>query len=54
MLEHWLEGLQIGFPDSMVWFFSALGPTQGHKIQQLFVTWGRLKTFSFFYFNLDS
>jgi hypothetical protein len=45
MLEHWLEGLQIGFRNLMVSFFSALGPIQGHKIQQLLVTWGRLKTF---------
>jgi len=25
--------------------FSALGPIQGHKVQHLLVTWGRLKSF---------
>jgi len=45
MLEHWPQGLQIGFPSSMVLFFSALGPIDSHKIQHLLVTWGRLKKF---------
>jgi len=35
-------------------FFSALWPIQGHKVQHLLVTWGRLKSFFFFYFSLDS
>jgi hypothetical protein len=26
-------------------FFSPLGPIQGHKVQHLLVTWGRLKIF---------
>jgi hypothetical protein len=29
-------------------FFSALGPIQGHKVQHLLVTWGRLKIFFLF------
>jgi hypothetical protein len=28
MLQHWPQGLQIGFPNLMVSFASALGPTQ--------------------------
>jgi hypothetical protein len=28
MLQHWSQGLQIGFPNLMVSFSSALGPTQ--------------------------
>jgi hypothetical protein len=28
MLQHWPQGLQIGFPNLMVSFSSALGPTQ--------------------------
>jgi hypothetical protein len=43
MLQHWPQGLQIGFPNLMVSFSSALGPIQGHKIQHLLVTWGNLK-----------
>jgi hypothetical protein len=43
MLEHWPQGLQIGFPNPMVSFsFSALGPIQGHKVQHLLIAWGRL------------
>jgi hypothetical protein len=26
-------------------FFSALGPIQGHNVQHLLLTWGRLKSF---------
>jgi hypothetical protein len=49
MLEHRPQGLQIGFPNSIVsFFFSALGPMQGHKVQHLLVTWGRLKIFFLF------
>jgi hypothetical protein len=48
MLEHWPQGLQIGFPNSIVFFFSALGPIQSHKVQHLLVTWGRLKIFFLF------
>jgi hypothetical protein len=29
-------------------FFSALRPIQGHKVQHLLVTWGRLKIFFLF------
>jgi len=47
MLEHWCQGLQIGFPNLMVSIFSALGPIQGHKVLHLLVTWGRLKSFFF-------
>ncbi len=39
------QGLQIGFPNFMVLVFSPLGPTQGHKVQHLLVTWGSLKIF---------
>jgi len=48
MLEHWPQGLQIGFPNSFSFFFvffKALGPRQGRKVQHLLVTWGRLKRF---------
>jgi hypothetical protein len=45
MLAHWLQGLQIGFPNSIVSFFQAWGPIQGHSIQHLLVTWGRLISF---------
>jgi hypothetical protein len=37
--------LQIGFPIFLVLVFSPLGPIQGHKVQHLLVTWGRLKIF---------
>jgi hypothetical protein len=33
MLQHWPQGLQIGFPNLMVSFSSALGPT--HVISNL-------------------
>ncbi len=46
MLKHWPQGLQIGLPNLMVSFFlSALGPIQGHNVQHLLLTWGRLKSF---------
>jgi hypothetical protein len=45
MIEHSPQGLQIGFPNLMVSFSSALGPVQGHKVQCLLITWGRLKSF---------
>jgi hypothetical protein len=48
MLQHWPQGLQIGFPSLMVSFASALGSIQGHKVQRLLVTWGRLKRFFLF------
>jgi hypothetical protein len=38
MMEHWPQGLQIGFPNAMVSFFffkSLGGPLQGHKVQHL-------------------
>jgi hypothetical protein len=45
MLEHWPQGFQIAFPNSMAILFSALGRILGHKVQHLLVTWGRLKSF---------
>jgi len=45
MLEHWPRGLQIGFPNLMVSFFSALGPIQGHKVPHLLVTRGQIERF---------
>jgi hypothetical protein len=48
MLEHWPQGLQIGFSNWMLSFFSALQSMQGHKVQHLLVTWGRLKIFKKF------
>jgi hypothetical protein len=46
MLEHWLEGLQIGFPNSMgIVCFQPWGQYKAIKVQQLLITWGRLKTF---------
>jgi hypothetical protein len=43
---------KIGFPNSLVsfFFFKALGPIQGHEVQHLLVTWGRLKRF----FNISA
>ncbi len=35
MLEHRPQGLQIGFPNLMVSFFSALEQIQGHIVQHL-------------------
>jgi hypothetical protein len=37
MLEHRPQGLQIGLPNLMVFFFSALGPIQRHKVRRLLV-----------------
>jgi hypothetical protein len=34
--------------------FPALGPIHNYKVQHLLVTWGRLKSFFFPYFSLDS
>jgi hypothetical protein len=49
MQEHFPQGLQIGLPNAIVSFFSALGPKQGHKVQHLLVsTWGRLKSLFLF------
>jgi len=45
MIEPSPQGLQIGFPNLMVSFSSASGPIQGHKVQCLLVTWGRLNFF---------
>jgi len=45
MLEHWPQGLQIGFPNWMVSFFKPWGQIHGHKVQHLLVTWGTLKSF---------
>ncbi len=43
MPEHWPPGLQIGFPNSIVSFFSALRPIQGHKVQHLLVALGQIE-----------
>ncbi len=43
MLEHWPKGLQIGLPFDGI-LFSAFEPIQGHKVQHLLVTCGRLKS----------
>ncbi len=40
------QGSQIGFSNGIL--FSALGSTQGYKVQHLLVTWGRLKIFFLF------
>jgi hypothetical protein len=37
MLEHWLQGLQVGLPKFDGILFSALGPIKGHKFQHLLV-----------------
>ncbi len=48
MLEHWLQGFANWPPKFDGILFPALGPTiQGHKVQHLLVTWGRLKSFFF-------
>jgi hypothetical protein len=47
MLEHWpMAQRVVDWPrifDGIL--FSALGPIQGHNVQNLLVTWGRLKSF---------
>jgi hypothetical protein len=43
MLEHWPPGVANWLPKLDGILFSALGPIQGHKVQHLLVTWGRLK-----------
>jgi hypothetical protein len=56
MLEHWPQGLllQIGFPNSMVSFFSALGANiQGHNSSAFINSLGQIEIF-FFYLSLDS
>jgi hypothetical protein len=45
MLEHWPQGLQIGFRNSMLSFFSSLGLIQGQKVQHLLLVRERLKMF---------
>jgi hypothetical protein len=51
MLAHQPQGLQIGFPNWMVsFFFSALGPIQGHKIQHFISNLGA-DCKDFFYFS---
>jgi len=45
MLKYWPQGLQIGLPNLMVSFFQPWGQIQGHNVQHLLVTWGRLKSF---------
>jgi hypothetical protein len=45
--------LQIGFPNLMVSFFSALGPIQGHKVPTFISHWGAERKISK-NFSLDS
>ncbi len=49
MLQHWPQEVQIGLPNLIdILYFSALRPIQqGHNLQHLLVTWGRLKSFFF-------
>jgi hypothetical protein len=35
MLEHWPQGLQIGFPNLTISFFQPQGQYEGHKVQQI-------------------
>jgi len=52
MLEHWPQGLQIGFPNSLVSFFLALRVTRSWS--SAFVSnLGQIEKY-FFYFSLDS
>jgi hypothetical protein len=46
MLEHWTQGLQIGFPNSMygILFFSLGGQYKAIKAQHLLVTWGQISS----------
>jgi hypothetical protein len=45
MLEHWAPHPKVAnwLPKFHSIFFSVLGPIQGHKVEHLLVTWGRLK-----------
>jgi hypothetical protein len=46
MLKHWSQGLQIGFPNSMISFFQAWGQYKAIKFGfYLLVTWGKLNFF---------
>jgi hypothetical protein len=47
MLKHWLQGLQNWPPKCDGILFPALGPIQGHKVEHLLVTLGKLNFFSF-------
>jgi hypothetical protein len=49
MIEHSPQGLQIGFPNLMVSFSSALGPIQGHKVQCLLVNLGQIEKIFFLF-----
>jgi hypothetical protein len=46
MLKHWPQGVANWPPKFYGILFSALWPIQGHKVQHLLVTWGRLKNCS--------
>jgi hypothetical protein len=48
MLKHWPQGLQMWPPKLDGILFPPLGPIQGHKVQHLLITWGRLKRIFFF------
>jgi hypothetical protein len=43
MLECWPQRLHIGFPNSMVSFFSSLGLIQGQKVQHLLLVRGQIE-----------
>jgi hypothetical protein len=43
MLQRSPQELQIGFPNLMVSFSSALGPIQGHKIQNIINNLGQIE-----------
>jgi hypothetical protein len=47
MIQHSSKALQIGFPQLMVSFSSALGPIQGHKVQCLISNLGQIEKMFF-------
>jgi hypothetical protein len=47
MLEHWPQGLQIGFPNSMVSFFQPLGPNTQLQSSAFISNLGRIEKFFF-------
>jgi hypothetical protein len=43
LLEHWPQGLQIGFPNSMVSLFPPLGQYKAIKVRHLLGAWGHIE-----------
>jgi hypothetical protein len=43
MLEQWPQGCQIGFPNSMVFFFQPWGQYKAIKVQHSLVSWGQIE-----------